>query len=158
MSDSAAPLDAHDPLPESNWLWRRLFVFAVSATIMFLIFRYGDRLSGIAELAAQNQDSAVVIIGIRSMMNLMAWLLSGLFMMITFYMLAPSAEQVIKAFQIAKSLREGVVFTGASRISPSGAKTETTVSGQPITPPEAMPAAPTPTPATPEETDPWPPR
>lgn len=156
--------DAQDPLPESNWLWRRVFVFLVTAAILVMIWRWGDRLSDIAAVAVmKNQDPQVVIYAIKTMATLMGRLLAMIGLMILFYLLAPSAEQLTKLMQTAKSLREGVRFTKAASTNAQGDAAAYSTAGKP---PEPEPVAPIPVSPTPTEgagsapvplpdTDPW---
>lgn len=120
-------VDVQDPLPESTWLWRRLFVFAVTAVILWMIARYGDRFSDIAAVAVQAGETQVTLRAVGAMLSLIYWLLSGLFIMILFYMVAPSAEQVTRMIQVARTLRDGVSFHGSARAS-DGRRTAETVS------------------------------
>ena len=133
--------DAHDPLPESNWVWRRVFVFAVTSCFCFMIWRYGDRLADIAVVAVSQQENAVSTV--RALLTLCKWLLAGLYMMILFYLLAPSAEQLTKMIQTARSLRSGVSFHSTAKAKgPEGTAETTTAAGvgaQPAPPPQPEP-------------------
>lgn len=118
-------IDVQDPLPESNWFWRRVFTFAaVSATFGFMF--YAMYLMGrVAEKAPRTSIPALLEI-----VNDLIWMQGLLF---TFYLIAPSAEQVVKMIQTAGLLRRGVQF--ASRSVQEDGRTEIAqTAGQPPQP------------------------
>lgn len=73
-------------------------------------------------------------------------------MLILFYMVAPSAEQIVKLIQAARIIRSGVPMSrSAVAETPEGGRTAvTTTSGVPV-PPQALPTAPAPAPAAEED-------
>ena len=87
-------MDLQDPLPESNWFWRRLFVFATMAVMLILLALIVLAL-GKALAAPQLADVAFWLI------CLIAW-------MVTVYTIAPSGEQVTKMVQSVKLAGLGV--------------------------------------------------
>jgi len=109
-----AIVDLQDPLPESNWFWRRVFTF-VSVIVIFGILIYTIiELARIAELDPR--------VGINALLDLCLRLLWLQFIFVLFYMVAPSAEQVVKMIQTAGLLRSGVQM--ASRAVQEGDRTE----------------------------------
>ena len=125
MTDSSKPqvrtgeppavADVQDPLPESNWLFRRIYFYAVTAVILVMVWLQLDRLGDVAILQP--------VIGIPAFITIIQWLLACLFVTITYYSVAPSAEQIIRVVQVARSLRQGVNAGWArSRMSSSRRK------------------------------------
>lgn len=96
MSDDtpATGVDPQDPLPESSWLWRRIFTFIFSLISVAFIW-YGLE-------ALWNLREAALIYSITR------YMIGVLVMLITYYMVAPSAEQSIRLVQSAKLLRSGI--------------------------------------------------
>lgn len=134
MSDAAATAgppptaDIQDPLPESTWRWRRAFVYVVTLFIAGQTHRAVGRL---ADIAVVKPD-----IGVPAFVDLIHWLLFTLILMVTYYLVAPSAEQITKMIQTARSLREGVVFSGAAKVAgPSGTAETTATAGKPAAAP-----------------------
>lgn len=80
-----------DPLPESTFFYRRIYSYVTSVVILgllgFIIYRMDD--------AAQLRPVA-------------GYLCILLFCVITYYMIAPSGEQVVKMVQTAKMFVSGV--------------------------------------------------
>lgn len=129
MKDSASPpaasagppptADVQDPLPESTWFWRRVFVFVVTAFACWQTHRAIDRL---ADIAVVNPA-----IGVPAFVDLLHWLLFLVILMVTYYLVAPSAEQITRMIQTARALREGVVFSSAAKVAAPGGMAETTL-------------------------------
>lgn len=92
--------DLQDPLPESNWLWRRVYTFAVTGIILFFMWGGLDRIGKVAVVAPAQ--------GIPALLSISKWLVVLCWFSITYYLLAPSAEQVTKMFKTATLLRSGV--------------------------------------------------
>ncbi len=135
MSDDAPPptpqIDLQDPLPESNWFWRRVFVF-VSITILFAGVSY--ILWQIADIghskAPRAAIDALLELGLRIL-----WLS---FIYVMFYLIAPSAEQVVKMIQTAALLRSNVQFASRSVQEADGRTEIAQTAGkppQPVAPP-----------------------
>lgn len=83
--------DLQDPLPESSFFYRRVFSYltciALTALLAFIIYRMDDP---------------------TSLRDVALYLCVLLFFTITYYMVAPSGEQVVKMVQTAKMLISGV--------------------------------------------------
>lgn len=136
------PPDAQDPLPESNWLWRRVFVFGLTIGLLILVYLKIDSVADVARMGSKE-----AIEGLVKLLRICLWLIGGL---VLFYMLAPSAEQLVKLIQTAKSLRDGVRFTSSSTAT-AGTATTVSTAGQPpepdrwsLAPPPAPPGSPPP--------------
>ena len=72
-------------LPESNFIWRRLFSYALAVGLLLLLSVVVYQISESKDLA----DTAF-------------WLMVLLWWVITFYMVAPSAEQIARIIQSAR--------------------------------------------------------
>lgn len=108
--------DIQDPLPESNFFYRRVFCYGVSVILLGMLSLIVWRLQGDEELR---------------MVAMYLCLL--LFMVVTYYMIAPSAEQVVKMLQTAKLFTRGVRTTAtATAENEMGRASTTTTTG--ITP------------------------
>lgn len=104
-------VDVQDPLPEPNWLWRRVYTFTLSMLSLGFIW-YGAQ----AMFVLKRPEELYWIT--RYMIAILA-------MLILFYMVAPSAEQITKMIQASKTLRSGVEMTRkASSEAPDGTRTE----------------------------------
>lgn len=129
---ATARVDVQDPLPETNWFWRRVYTFTLSLISIALVI-YG------AQVLHELKDNENVYRVTRYMIGVHV-------LLITYYMLAPSAEQMVKLIQTAKLLGAGVPITRkAVAETPDGGRTEvTTTAGAPAPPepPIAAPAAP----------------
>lgn len=104
--------DIQDPLPESTFFYRRVFSYVLSvafvALLAFVIWR---------------MDTASELRQVALYLSLLLWFT------ITYYMVAPSAEQIVKMLQTAKMFISGVrLNTSATAENDQGrASTETTV-------------------------------
>lgn len=125
MSEDPAKVrvDVQDPLPETNWFWRRVYTFALSLISVALIWYGFESLN-----AMRNADHVY---------RLARYMIGVHVMLITYYMLAPSAEQMVKLIQLARLLRSGVPITRSAVVEmPQGGRTEvTTTAGAPDNPP-----------------------
>lgn len=92
--DTPHKIDPQDPLPETNWFWRRVYTFALSLISVAFIWY------GLESLNAMQQPQHVF--------SITRYMVGVHVLLITFYMLAPSAEQIVKLVQAAKLLRAGV--------------------------------------------------
>jgi len=111
-------VDVQDPLPETNWFWRRVYTFALSLiSVAFIWF-------GLEALNSMREPDLVY--------RVTRYMIGVHVLLITFYMLAPSAEQIVKLIQAAKLLHAGVPMTRSAVIeTPQGGRTEvTTTAGQ----------------------------
>lgn len=137
--------DPQDPLPEGNWLWRRVFVFAIAALLLAFKWWYAGALGNIALSVNPNTPQGAITDAIEGLIRTIRfdqYLLGGL---ILFYLLAPSAEQLVKIIQTARFLREGGRITStAAAASPAGQASSYSTAGKP---PEPAPPAPEPAPA-----------
>jgi hypothetical protein len=127
-TDPTTAVDVQDPLPESDWFWRRAFSYVAT---LLLLAGIGWTLYG---LEAARDSAGLLEMGLR-----LCWLVA---LVSTFYMIAPSAEQIARIIQAASILKSGASITRTARAeTPEGTKTEVTTSAG--TPTSAIaPAAP----------------
>lgn len=113
-------VDPQDPLPESNWLYRRL----LQATGVFLFFLFMlMTLIMIGRLGINAQQPAIkglVALGIA----LIVWRAIGDML----YLIAPSAEQITKWFATVSAWKGGVSFFSRSTAAAPDGSTATTTS------------------------------
>lgn len=119
---ATARVDVQDPLPETNWFWRRVYTFVLSLVSVAFIWY------GIEALYDLRQPDAIY--------RVTRYMIGVHVLLITYYMLAPSAEQLVKLVQAAKLLQAGVPMTRSAVVeTPQGGRTEvTTTAGHPDTP------------------------
>ena len=135
MTEKTDMLQMQDPLPESNWLWRRVFCFAVTAGLMFFMWGLTDRLGKVAFSSPQE--------GIPALLAVSKWTIAFAGLVVTYYLLAPSAEQITKLIKTASLLRAGVQIASRSVERPGRREVATTVGTppQPVVPPESPQSA-----------------
>lgn len=91
-------------LPESNFVWRRIFSYLHSIVLMGLIGY------GVFKMSTDANIKQVVF-----------WLILLLWWSITYYMIAPTAEQITRIIQAGKSLRFGADSKDIQNAIPSPA-------------------------------------
>lgn len=127
----APRLDIQDPLPETNWFWRRVYTFALSLiSVAFIWF-------GLEALNQMREPSLVY--------SVTRYMIGVHVLLITFYMLAPSAEQMVKLIQATKLLHAGIpIRRRAVAETPQGGRTEIEATAGVVETPEAQNRAPEP--------------
>lgn len=125
---ATAQVDVQDPLPETNWFWRRVYTFVLSLVSIGMVWY------GLVALHSMNQPDAIY--------RVTRYMIGVHVLLVTYYMVAPSAEQIVKIVQAAKLLRAGVPITRRATVSTAqGQRTEVeTTAGYPEEP-ERAPAA-----------------
>lgn len=130
MTDTttATSTDLQDPLPEASWLWRRVFVFVVTGVVLWFLWGAMDKLGNVAILDPRR--------GVPALLDLCKWIIGMTAMMSTYYLIAPSAEQLVKTIQVAGLLRDGVQMAGRQVIDKvtGTSDTATTVGRPPVAP------------------------
>lgn len=94
------------PMPESSWRWRRIYTWTLTIVILVLMWRAVDRLADIAVV-----EPAV---GIPAFVTVLKLLLIGQIIFGLNYLVGPTAEHIVQMVQVAKSLRENVVFSATA--------------------------------------------
>jgi len=92
--------DPQDPLPESNWLWRRVFIYSTMVVLLvglgWIVWGMTDAL---LEIVKGDADATATVNALRDVayyaIGFAAWLA-------TIYTIAPSGEQVAKMVQAVK--------------------------------------------------------
>lgn len=130
MADDPKPLtqiDPQDPLPEAGWLWRRVFVYAVTAAILFILYGSVDRLGTVAVVRPD--------IGIKAFVSIVKLLVITLNVMALFYLAGASAEQITKLVKTASLLKSGVqIASRAVSRKPDHTEERVATIGQPPQP------------------------
>ena len=125
--------DPQDPLPEANWLWRRVFVFGVTTATLYLVYGAVDRLGAVAVVRPD--------VGIAAFVSIVKLLVLTINIMALLYIVAPSAEQVTKMIKTASLLKAGVQIASRAivRTPERSEETASTVGLPPA--PDTPPAA-----------------
>ena len=128
MADATPTPDLQDPLPESSWFWRRVFVYIVTGCVLWMLWGAIDRLGEVAKVRPD--------IGVDALLSLCKWIICFTGALATYYLVAPSAEQVVKLVQVATLLRSGVQMAGRKIVEDeSGRIEEARTVGKPPAPP-----------------------
>lgn len=91
-------LDMQDPLPESNFFWRRIYSYLVTCALIGLLIFVVSKM--------QSPESLRIA---ALYLSVLLWFA------VTYYMVAPSAEQIVRIIQAARTLRSGVDMAGRER-------------------------------------------
>lgn len=112
--------DPQDPLPENDWFWRRTYTFVMTlASLGFIWF-------GVEALYSMARPELLY--------SITRYMIGILFVQILFYMVAPSAEQIVKLIQAAKIIRSGIPTSQREVVETPRKRTERkTVTGRPDT-------------------------
>lgn len=110
--------DLQDPLPESSFLYRRITVWVVGIVILALLWYNVHALRHL-----EHGDGLVTI---------SQWLIALLGLLLTYYLIAPSAEHIVRMFQTANILKSGVATSVVSKVTTAaGHVTETKAAAGP---------------------------
>lgn len=127
-----ATVDPQDPLPESNWFWRRVFIFALTGVLLFGVYWYVDTLATAALLLNET-----AIQGLISLLKIVLFLVAG---NQALYLVAPSAEQAGKWLATLSAWKSGVSTSSTSTATaPDGSRATATTSATPQAPAAAPP-------------------
>lgn len=154
MADTAASVvtDLQDPLPESSWFWRRVFVFGVTIAVLWMLWGAITQLANVALVEPR--------LGVPALLTLCKWIIGFTGMMVTYYMIAPSAEQLTKMVKTVSLLKAGVQVSGRRVEGADGSSEEAKTVGLPPAPPipsptEAIRASDEDLPTQEDDTPPW---
>jgi putative chitinase len=121
--------DPQDPLPESNWFYRRLLTFAgiaLCALGLAIILAILYRLATLAALSPDTPNATQVQLHtIEALYNLGFWLVIIILVNLTLYMIAPSAEQATKMLATVSALKGGVAFSSRAAVATPSSRAET---------------------------------
>jgi hypothetical protein len=139
--------DPQDPLPESNWKYRRWLVFGseIARTIGFGIIITMLFFIAKAALKAMQADTAnaaqILLQAIEALHNLAWWLVILALVDRVLYLIAPSAEQATKMIATASALKGGVTFASRSAIATPQGRAEASSSAGPAAVAPTQPVA-----------------
>jgi hypothetical protein len=142
MAETSSPASAqvppasavlHDPLPESTWGWRRLYIWAI---LTVSVVGIALMVQSIRDLASSNPDLAVV-----ALKRIIGWVLILDWCTTTYYLIAPTGEQVTRWVQTASMLKNGVSIGASALVRGSDGSTAqtSTVAGPTGTTQAALP-------------------
>ncbi len=132
--------DPQDPLPESNWTWRRILVLAGevarTAALAYILWV-------LAEAALSGSVIAIKFLHELARLILLYGLIDRLL-----YLVAPSFEQIIRAGQLVAAVKAGLSFRSVAKAEgPAGSAVSDLTAGPAAPAVPATPAA-APKPAT----------
>lgn len=87
------------PIPESKFLYRRVFSYTLMIATFVLLFQIVDALQG--ALSLNNQTDALADAA-NALAEIAKWLIGFGSLIVTYYMVAPSAEQIVRIVQAAR--------------------------------------------------------
>ena len=111
-----ADLDAQDPLPESGFLYRRITVWVVCIAILGLLW------FNVHALRALEHGDGLVEIS--------KWLIVLIGLILTYYLIAPSAEHIVRMVQTVGAWKSGIatsVTTATKSVTGATTATKTVV-------------------------------
>lgn len=123
---AAPPAEAslQDPLPESTWFWRRVFIFGTTTVLIIGVWVMVQTMVNIAD------GNPELVVG--SFVKIIGWLLLYGWFNSTYYLVAPSAEHVTRMWGMVTSLKSGAVFQSrAAAHSPGGNAESSASAGKP---------------------------
>lgn len=152
MTDETTPRilsDPQDPLPEANWLWRRVFTFAVLLAAFVLALGLAIALNRIVGNIVGRLDTmdakSVTAITLRALdviLRMFTLMVYVVLVNMLLYIVAPSAEQVTKLIQTARLLRGGVQMSTRARARGHGDEREEETAAVIGIPPQPAPPPP----------------
>lgn len=99
--------DPQDPLPESNFLYRRLTTWFIVMALLALVWHNVEALHGLG--------------AVDGLVEITKWLIALAGIVSTYYLIAPSAEQVVRIIQTARVLRQGIRSAETTEETPAPA-------------------------------------
>lgn len=139
--------DPQDPLPEASWLWRRVFTIAAVAITFAIMVGLGyavNRIVGNIVTRIDTMDAVnvaqITVVALHVIQRMFTLMFYTVLVLATYYMVAPSAEQITKMIQTAGLLKHGVQIASRARFEGDGRREETQATvgkpPQPVVPPE----------------------
>ncbi len=157
MTDTPTPpvlVDMQDPLPESNWLWRRVLtfmamvvIFALMSGLAYAVHRIVGGVIGRIDNMSPQAVASITVRALAVIEKMFGWMYWSLLVVVTYYMVAPSAEQIAKMIGAVSLLKNGVGTATRTVVDERKGTTEVaSTTGIPPTPmvPPAATAAPEP--------------
>ncbi len=143
--------DPQDPLPESNWLWRRIYIFIAAlvhgAFLGVILWMLHTIATGVIGQVNSANSTQIALQAVDALYNLGFWIVMLSLVDRALYLIAPSAEQAAKMLATLSAWKSGISTTMTSRVAtPQGMAETTTAAGPSAAPP--MPPEPPQAPAT----------
>ena len=156
--------DPQDPLPEANWFWRRVFVFVALAASFGILIGLGLATNRIVSNIVNRIDSMdavnvaqITVVALHVIQQMFTLMFYTVIVIVTYYMVAPSAEQITKMLQTARLLKAGVQIASRAKVETPDRREETQATlglpPQPVVPPAVADSEPAPSADTPEAPD-----
>lgn len=119
VESKAPPLtaDPQDPLPESGFFYRRITTWVVGITVLALLWFI------VVALRALEQGDGLVTVA--------KWLIGLLALVLTYYLIAPSAEHIVRLGQTVGAWKAGITTSVTSRIDAKKGVAETKTAAGP---------------------------
>jgi hypothetical protein len=145
MTDTPTPqviADMQDPLPESNWVWRRvltfmatLIIFGLMTGLAYAVHRIVGGVIGRIDNMSAEAVAAITVRALGVIERMFGWMYWCLLVVVTYYMVAPSAEQIAKMIGAVSLLKGGVGTASRTTVTDRDGKTEVaSTTGIPPTP------------------------
>ncbi len=114
-TEQPATVQMRDPLPESRWFFRRIITYVVVALLFGVMIVLGvgmDRLVS-ATIGKLNEISGpdladIMTRALETIERMFFYCFLLMAMMLTYYLVAPTAEQIVKMFKYASIIRSGM--------------------------------------------------
>lgn len=119
--------DIQDPLPESKWFWRRVFIYLTMGSMLWLLWIAID-IMGKAAILEPGE-------GIQGLVTSIKWMIGFNALVVTYYLLAPSGEQLTRMIQMGSMFRFGVQQAQRTIVRPDGSSESAGTLGKPPAPP-----------------------
>ena len=135
--------DPTAPLPESNWLWRRVFVFVASLILFGFKWWYAGALGNIALSTNPNTPRQAILDSVHGLVGTIQrdQYLFGLLALL--YLAAATTEQITHLVQSAGVLKGGFLSRSTATDDKGNVATATVAAG-PAAPPPAVVGSPEP--------------
>lgn len=124
--------DPQDPLPEASWLWRRVFTFValvlafgVVIGLSFAVNRIVGNIVGRIDSMDARNVAQITVVALHVIERMFRMMFYTVLVVVTYYMVAPSAEQITKMIQTARLLRGGVTIASQARVTRADVQEET---------------------------------
>lgn len=123
-------VETHDPIPEGNWFWRRVFIFALCTVVCIGVW--------VMVITMVNLASGQPALIVGAFVKIIGWLLLLVWFAMTYYIVGTSGEQVVKIVQTAGMFKSGLTQTVTKFAEgPDGSKAQATTTIAPVPAPMA---------------------
>jgi len=115
--------DPQDPLPEANWFWRRVFTFvalllafSIAIGLAVAVNRIVGNVVGRIDTMSADSVAAITVKALSVIEQMFKLMFFVVLVVVTYYMIAPSAEQITKMIQTARLLQGGVQINTRAKV------------------------------------------